>query len=149
MVNYQDYPQIPNFIWQNCKCTPFWGFWRACWASGLRSIKNLNYLLIILFCLIKKLHKTKSNQRLILRGSLLWKMLKFQKFCCYPANPAFQTRFLRLWAKNQNDKCLMVFFKKCMFRGCIQFLFYGKKTNFQILFSKSWKRPLFCPVSSV
>ena len=123
MVNYQDYPQSPNFIWQNCKCTPFWGFWRACWASGLRSIKNLNYLLIIWFCLIKKLHKTKSNQRLILRGSLLWKMLKFQKFCCYPANPAFQTLFLRLWAKNQNQKsvwwsspknvCFWVAFNSC------------------------------------
>ena len=51
---------------------------------------------------IKTLHKTKSDRRLILVGSL-FEMLKFQNFGPPPGKPPFRPYFFQPWAKNQNS----------------------------------------------
>ena len=56
-------------------------------------------------CRIKKLHKTKSDRRLILGGVPFNENVEIQKFWlppqpAPPASPAFQPCFLGQWAKN-------------------------------------------------
>ena len=92
LVSCKNKNKFPTFILRTRKPTSFLGFN----FRGVPSMKQYpNFDFWPSGCV-------GSKSCIKQKGSLLWKMFKFQNFGRPLASPTFRPCFLRLWAKNQN-----------------------------------------------